>query len=325
MKSARWPALGPTRVAAVLAALAFLAACSGSHTDRFQGYVEGEFVYMGSSQPGQLEHLAVSRGQVVDRGAPLFTLEASQEKAEQRQAAEQLAAAQATRADLGTGKRPAEIEVIRAQLVEAEAAAGKSAKQRERDEAQFKAGGISHEQLEATEAQARVDAAHVAGLESQLTVARLPGREQQLQAQSRQVDAARAALAQADWRVEQKSVSAPSAGLVYDTLYREGEWVAPGNPVVRLLPPGNVKVRFFVSETVLGALSIGRDVALTCDGCAAEIPAKITFVSPQAEYTPPVIYSNDTRGKLVYMIEAHPAPENAAKLRPGQPVEVHLR
>lgn len=299
--------------------------CSGSHSVSYQGYAEGEFVYLASSQAGRLEHLAVARGQRLDGGAPVFSLEATEEKAEQRQAQEQLAAAEAQLADIETGKRPPEIAVIRAQLQQAQASAKKSAQQRERDEAQYRAGGISREQLEATLAQASSDAAHVSELESQLDVARLPGRQQQLKAQSDQVQTAHAVLAQADWRVEQKSVAAPKAGLVYDTMYREGEWVAAGNPVVRLLPPQNIKVRFFVPETVLGSLAIGRHVSLHCDGCAADVPATITYVSSEAEYTPPVIYSNDTRGKLIYMIEAHPTPADALKLHPGQPLAVRLR
>jgi HlyD family secretion protein len=307
------------------AALAVLAGCSGSSHTTFQGYVEGEFVYLASSQPGRLEHLTVTRGQQVDRGTPLFTLEAIDERAGREQAREQLAAAEAQLADLETGKRPPEVAVVAAQLSQAQAAAQKSALQRDRDEAQYKSGGISREQLEATLAQAASDAAHVSELASQLEVARLPGRAQQLKAQSRQVEAARAVLEQADWRLGEKAIVAPSAGLVYDTLYREGEWVAPGNPVVRMLPPQNIKVRFFVPEGVVGTLTAGRKVSLHCDGCAQEVPATITFVSNEAEYTPPVIYSNETRGKLVYMIEAHPTPADAVKLHPGQPLEVHLQ
>jgi len=308
----------------LLLALA-LAGCSGTHGPSYQGYVEGEFVYMASSQPGRLEHLAVTRGQQVDQGTPLFTLEAIDEKAAQQQAQQQLAAAAAQLADLETGKRPPEVAVVQAQLAQAQAAAQKSALQRERDETQYRSGGISREQLEATLAQAASDAAHVSELESQLEVARLPGRAEQLKAQSRQVEAARAVLAQANWKVGEKAVVAPAAGLVYDTLFREGEWVAAGNPVVRMLPPQNVKVRFFVPETALGGLALGRQVSLHCDGCAADVPAAITFVSGEAEYTPPVIYSNDTRKKLIYMIEAHPAPQDAAKLHPGQPLVVSLK
>ena len=314
-----------TALIPVALALTLLAACSGAPRSTFQGYVEGEFVYMASSQPGRLEHLAVTRGQQVERGAPLFTLESIDERAVRDQARQQLAAAEAQLADIETGKRPPEVAVVAAQLTQAEAAARKSTLQRDRDEAQYQSGGISREQLEATLAQAASDAAHVSELASQLEVARLPGRAEQLKAQARQVEAARAVLEQADWRLGEKSIAAPSAALVYDTLYREGEWVASGSPVVRLLPPQNIKVRFFVPEPVIGALTAGRKVLLHCDGCAADVPAAITFVSNEAEYTPPVIYSNETRGKLVYMIEAHPTPADAVKLHPGQPLEVQLQ
>ena len=309
--------------AAVLLSVA-AAGCSGAGGRSYQGYVEGEFLYLASSQPGRLEHLAVTRGQPVGQGALLFTLEATEEKAARQQSQQQLAAAEAQLADLETGKRAPEVAVVQAQLAQAQAAVQKSALQRERDEAQYRAGGISREQLEATLAQASSDAARVSELESQLEVARLPGRAQQLKGQSRQVQAARAVLDQADWRVGEKSIAAPRAGLVYDTLFREGEWVAAGNPVVQMLPPENIKVRFFVPEGALGSLSVGRRVSLHCDGCAAELPAAVSYISSQAEYTPPVIYSNETRGKLVYMIEAHPAPQDAAKLHPGQPLEVRL-
>ncbi len=306
--------------------LAFvLTGCSGSRTGSYQGYVEGEFLYLSSSQPGHLEHLSVARGQQVKSNAQLFTLEATEEKAEQHQAQHQLATAEAQFADLQSGKRPPELAVIHAQLLQAEASAQKSALQRQRDEAQFRAGGISQEQLEATLAQDRSDQARVRELQSQVEVARLPGRAQQLQAQSDQVQAARAMLAQADWRLDQKSVAAPAQGLIYDTLYREGEWVAAGSPVVRMLPPQNIKLRFFVPETVLGKIAVGGAVSLHCDGCAADLPATISYVSSEAEYTPPVIYSNETRAKLVFMIEAHPSAQDAVKLHPGQPISVSLR
>lgn len=319
------PILRTSLLAAAGVVAAAASGCSGSNGRSYQGYVEGEFLYLASSQPGRLEHLAVTRGQQVGQGTLLFSLEATEEKAAQQQAQQQLAVAEAQLADLETGKRAPEVAVVQAQLAQAQAAAQKSALQRERDEAQYRAGGISREQLEATLAQASSDAARVSELESQLQVARLPGRAQQLKAQSRQAQAARAVLDQADWKVGEKSLGAPRAGVVYDTLFREGEWVGAGNPVVQMLPPENIKVRFFVPERVLGSLSVGRPVSLRCDGCAAELPATVTYVSSQAEYTPPVIYSNETRGKLVYMIEAHPAQQDAAKLHPGQPLEVRLQ
>jgi HlyD family secretion protein len=162
-------------------------------------------------------------------------------------------------------------------------------------------------------------------MQNQVDVANLPGRTRQIDAQAAQVKAAQAEVAQAQWKLDQKRVAAPHAGLVYDTLYRVGEWVQAGNPVVQMLPPQNVKVRFFVPETIVGALAMGRAVAIHCDGCAADVPAKITYVSSEAEYTPPVIYSNESRAKLVFMIEAHPSVADAPKLHPGQPVEVSLQ
>jgi HlyD family secretion protein len=117
-------------------------------------------------------------------------------------------------------------------------------------------------------------------------------------------------------------VHALHAGLVFDTMYRSGEWVPAGSPVVRMLPPENVKVRFFVPESVLGSLSAGRKLEIHCDGCAASIPATVSYVSAEAEYTPTNIYSNDTRAKLVYLVEARPQPADAMRLHPGAPVEV---
>jgi len=289
------------------------------------GYVEGEFVYMASSQPGQLVGLAVQRGESVPAGAPLFTLESQSEADAVTQAQHQLQAAESQRNDLLTGKRAPEVAVSEAQLAAARADAQRLQEQLTRDEAQYRAGGIAKGQLDDSRANAAAAQAKVHELEAQVQVARLPGRESQVKAQSAQVEAARAALAQAQWKLDQKQVRAMKAGLVYDTMYRAGEWVPAGSPVVRLLPPENIKVRFFVPESLLGSLAAGRGVTLHCDGCAAGIAAKVSFVSPQAEYTPPIIYSNDTRSKLVFMVEARPQPADAAKLHPGQPVQATLQ
>ncbi|VVE28044.1 secretion protein HlyD [Pandoraea fibrosis] len=307
---------------AITVALAALAGCGDRGPAPWQGYVEGEFVYVASSQAGTLQTLSVARGQQVKAGDALFALESTFELAAQSHARETLASAEAQLRDLDTGKRPDEIAVSAAQLKQAIAVRDKSVAQFDRDQAQYAAGGISREQLDASRADARSSTARVQELQSSLAVARLPGRQAQRQAQAAQVDAARASLTQADWQLAQKRPSASAAGRVYDTMYRVGEWVAAGSPVVRLLPPGNIKVRFFVPEAALGGLSAGQTVHIGCDGCGAGVDARITYISHQAEYTPPVIYSNDTRDKLVYMIEAHPAAADATKLNPGQPVQV---
>ncbi|MFL9990190.1 HlyD family efflux transporter periplasmic adaptor subunit [Paraburkholderia sediminicola] len=309
----------------LLLAATVLAACSHRDENVYQGYVEGEFVYLGSSQSGKLTQLAVARGQTVDASAPVFTLESVDETAALQQAQQQLAAARAQLADIQTGKRRPEVNVTKAQLAQAVANARKAALQLTRDEAQYRAGGIPKAQLDDSRANADATAAQVRELSNQVDVALLPGRSQQITAQNAQVEAAQATVAQAQWKLDQKRVNAPAEGLVYDTLYRVGEWVQAGNPVVQMLPPQNVKVRFFVPETVVGKLAPGRALSIHCDGCAADVPAKITYISSEAEYTPPVIYSNENRAKLVFMVEAHPSAADAVKLHPGQPVAVSLQ
>ncbi|TRZ97426.1 MAG: HlyD family efflux transporter periplasmic adaptor subunit [Deltaproteobacteria bacterium] len=309
----------------LLAALLALSGCSGKQPAGFQGYAEGDFVHVASSLAGRLDRLLVTRGQQVPAGAPLFALESENEAAAYRQARQQLSAAEAQLEDLRTGKRPQELDVIRAQLAQAVAEEKRSAADRVRDEALFKADVIPRARIDETRARAASDAARVRELKSQLDVASLSARDEQIKAQAANVAAARAVLEQAEWKLHQKAVAAPGAALVFDVLYREGEWVQAGGPVVRLLPPENIKVRFFVQETVVGALSVGKDVVLRCDGCPAEIPAKVTFISTASEYTPPIIYSNETRSKLVFMIEARPPASMATGLHPGQPVEVRMR
>ncbi len=302
-----------------------LGACAPEPTLDHQGYVEGEFVNVAAPIAGQLDRLAVRRGDRIAANATLYVLEAASEAAAQRQAEEQVKVAEAQLADLKLGRRLPEQEVTRAQLVQAQVEEQRLALQFARDQAQYKAGGIPRGQLEDSRAAHDASAARVAQLRSELVVAELPSRTDQIRAQAAQVASNRAALEQATWRLDQKSVLAPRTGRIFDTLYHEGEWVAAGAPVVRMLPPENVKVRFFVPQTMVGALRIGQPVAIRCDGCGADIAATLTYVSSEAEYTPPVIYSNETRSKLVFMIEAHPTPENAPRLHPGQPVSVRLQ
>ena len=304
-------------------ALLLLVAC-GRQAPAYQGYVEGEFVSVATSQSGRLDSLPVARGQTVAAGAPLFGLECAQEAAARQQASDQLAAAQAQLADLKLGKRPQEVDAARAQVAQAETQARQLGAQLARDEAQFKLQLISQSQIDQSRAASQSADAQARQLRSQLAVAQLPGRDDQIRAQAAQVEAAKAALAQADWKLAQKTVAAPKAGLVEDTLYREGEWVQAGSPVLRLLPPGNVKVRFFVPEAEVGRLQPGQAVALRCDGCP-DLDARISFISAQAEFTPPVIYSENTRAKLVFMVEARPAPADGLRLHPGQPLAVVLK
>ena len=135
--------------------------------------------------------------------------------------------------------------------------------------------------------------------------------------------AAKAALAQAEVRLSRRQGFAPANAVVEDIYFRPGELTAPAQPIISLLPPANIKVRFFIPEKAVGSLHVGDKVMFSCDGCGDEIAGTLRFVSSQAEFTPPVIYSEQTQSKLVYMAEAW-ADANPERLHPGQPVLVHL-
>jgi len=306
---------------AVAAALG-VTGCSHQPANTYQGYIEGKFVYVASPQSGRLDHLAVARGETVAVKQPLFAFDREPEASAVRNAQRLLEGSQSRLADLETGKRPPEIDVTRAQLTQALAQKKQADQILESDKKQYQAGGIAQTDLITAQEAADAGAARVRELEADLAVDALPGREQQIKAQQNQIAADRASLSEAQWHLDQKNIASPRQGLVFDTLYREGEWVEAGNPVVQLLPPENMEVRFFVPETIVGKLKVGESVQVQCDGCSATVPAAITFISPQCEYTPPTIYSNENRSKLVFMIIAKPPNEKAMLLHPGQPVEV---
>jgi HlyD family secretion protein len=164
----------------------------------------------------------------------------------------------------------------------------------------------------------------VAQLEAEIEVNRLASRDDQITAQAALIRGQEAALVRADWDLAQKRQAAPADALVFDTIYHRGEWVPAGRPVVSLLPPERVKVRAFVAEGAVGNIHTGDPVTVSVDGVAQPFSGKVSFISPQAEYTPPVIYSEESRSKLVFMVETVFDPATAAKLHPGQPVDVHF-
>ena len=247
------------------------------------------------------------------------------EQAARREASQRLRNAQERLANLRAARRPPEIEAAAAQAAQAKAARELSTLQLAQQERLFKSGFISRAQLDAARANFERDIARVNEVEAQSRLARDSiGRQAEIRAAAADVQAARAALDQADWRLVQRGVAAPVTALVQDTFFLEGEWVPAGRPVASLLPPGNVKVRFFVPERAVATLGQGDKVSVACDSCPAPVPASISFISRQAEFTPPVIYSKDSRAKLVFMVEARPSAQDALALRPGQPVDVML-
>jgi HlyD family secretion protein len=308
----------------VVVAATVLAGCEREASNRVQGYVEGEFVHVASPLAGQLETLAVERGAQVKKGDLLFALECGAETAQRDEAARRLAQAQSQLADAQRGLRPTEIQSLEAQLQQAKAALALSERDFARQQKLDRAGVSSAQELDRIRAARDQDHERVTRLEADLKTARLGSREDQIAAAAAAVRAQEAALAYAEWALAQKKQFAPASGLVFDTLYRQGEWIAAGRPVVALLPPGNVKVRAFVPEARVGGIRYGEAVRVFVDGAAEPLAGKVSFVSPRAEYTPPVIYSRESRQKLVFMVEAVFDAATTAKLHPGQPVDVEF-
>jgi len=312
------------RALCALAAATVLAGCGPAAERPLQGYIEGEYVRVAAPFAGTLTQLSVARGDAVALGARVFALEQENEAAARRQAEQQLQAALARLANLQTGKRPAEVETVAEQQRQAMATRDLAAANLRRQQQLYASGFVSSAVLDDARMQLKRDEALVAQLQAAVATAKLPARSEEIRAAEADARAARDALAQADWRLGQRAVTAPAAGLVHDTYYVVGDWVPAGSPVASVLPPGNVRLRFYVAETALGRLQRGQTVTLACDGCAARIPATIVFIADRAEFTPPVLYSKENRAKLVYLVEAKPAPADAAMLHPGQPVDVAL-
>ena len=313
----------PRPVLALLCALA-LAACQEQPQGSYPGYVEADYVRVASPIAGTLARLHVRRGEQVAAGAPLFALEQESERAARQEAQSRLERAGALLADLQKGSRPAELAVIAQQLAQARAALALSQAELARQSQLLAAKFIAPARLDAARAALRRDQARVAELQAQAGVARLGARSDALAAARQDIEAARAQLAQADWKLAQKTLKAPLAASVADVLFREGELVPAGAPVASLLGPEHVRARFFVPQAVLGTIALGQQVSLACDGCKGPLPATLSFIAREAEYTAPIIYSKENRATLVFLVEARPAPEIARTLHPGQPLEVRL-
>jgi HlyD family secretion protein len=179
---------------------------------------------------------------------------------------------------------------------------------------------VGAEQVDEAEAALLEDRGHIAEYSARLAAARLPARADQIAAAEHAVTQAEAALAAAQWALDQRQVVAAAAGRIEDVFFRAGETVNAGAAVLQLLPPANLKLRLYAPEPELGRYRVGQKLAVACDGCGAGQTATISFIATTAEFTPPVIYSRESRAKLVYLIEARPD-DPTLPWHPGQPIE----
>jgi len=302
----------------------FVTACAKPPADVYPGYAEGENVRLSAPISGTLTKLLVQRGDTVAAAAPAFVLEQESERSARQEAESRVQQAQAQLANLKLGRRPEELQALRAQLSQAQAALKLSTNEFARASQLVAEKFNSPATLDQARAAVERAQASVNEINAQLRLASQGSRQNEIAAAQQEVNAAKAQLAQAEWRVQQKTQRIPIAGDVVDLLYREGEWVPQGSPILSLLPPANVKARFFVPQPVLGQIALGQTVQLHCDGCPAPIAAKVSFIAREVEFTSPIIYSKENRAALVFMVEARPSAEDARRLHPGQPLEVRL-
>ncbi|MFG1417880.1 HlyD family efflux transporter periplasmic adaptor subunit [Xanthobacter sp. V0B-10] len=306
----------------VLAAALALAGCDGGAQQSFSGYIEGDLVFIGPNEPGRVTALSVREGDTVAKGEAVARVEDDLQLAALDSARAQLKEAEAQLANAEAPlQRPEEIAVLEAAERRASAALDLSRIELSRQKDLVPKGASSQANLDSAQHTFDQNQAAYDEARRRTAAARIASRTQQIQAAQEAAAAARAAVAAAEVRLARRTLVAPEAGAIQTVYYRVGELVPEGRPVVSLLPPGLVKIRFFVPEAVLPKVALGESVRVECDGCPP-LTGKVSFISASAEYTPPVIYSREERAKLVYLIEARP--DAPGSTRPGQPVSVTL-
>ena len=279
----------------VLLALPLLASCGQSRDDAWLGYAEGDQAIIAAPQPGWDESMKVERGAAVHRGDVLFVLDDTHETAGRDQAVASLQAARAALAQARSSlaQEQANLAYTRTELVRQDRLAQE---------------GIG--------TPTQRDAARNAFAQSQARIGQLQAQIAQTQAQIAQMQAG---LGSASYALSQREIVAQTEGVVQDIYFREGEYVPAATPVLSVLPPANIFVRFFVPESQLPRAHLGQKVRIACDGCQP-VDATITFIAAEQEFTPPVIFSTESRDKLVFKLEARLP--GGLKLHPGQPVQV---
>jgi HlyD family secretion protein len=290
-------------------------------TIRFQGYVEGYLVFMAPEEGGRIEELTVDSGDRVAEGTMLFRLDASVQSAQRNEAAAKLQQTRAQLANLEAAlRRPEEIAVLEAQEERAQAQLGLSQAELDRQRTLFERGIAAKAQYDQSRTAFERDKAALAEVQRQIDAGQIAGRSGEIGAAEAAVQANEAALMQAETRLAKRQVKAPSDAQVQDVYFRAGETVNAGQPVLALLPPANRRIRFYVPEPLLATIALGQTVGLSCDSCKDGLRARISFISNEAEFTPPVIFSEQERAKLVFRVEARPL--DGADLPIGLPVTV---
>jgi HlyD family secretion protein len=302
---------------------AWLSACAPAPA-AVVGYVEGEYVEIAPIDVARIETLTVKRGDLVTAGETIGALETTDARIAVSNAEGALAQAKSDLANMLYGRRPEEIAAIEATLAAAKVQTEDNKRSLDRKVDLNARGFAPQADVDAAQTAYDVAASRVSELIANLAVARLPSRADEIAAAESRVKQAEAGLDQANWRLGQRTLTAPAAGQISDIIRRPGEVAGPSAPVVTMLPDGALKLTLFAPEAALSSLALGQSVSVRCDGCAEGLTATISYIARAPEFTPPVIYSLEQRQTLVYLIEARPANDVARRLQPGQIVDVDL-
>ncbi len=306
-----------------LVGMAVMNGCSPAAEDKqYVGYVEADWTYVSAPQAGWIVGRPVAEGARVDVGDLLFELDSDRQRAAIEQANANVAGAAANVDNTRTGARTAEIKALQAQLAEARANLDAARSERSRIIPLVSEGIESRLRGDQVDAAFREAQARVIKAEQQIAVAQMATRPALQAVAQADVAAARAAKGAAQYDLSQRRITAVRASLVSEVFQKQGEYVTAGSPVVALLPEDGLKVRFYVSQSDLPSLAVGKQVSVKADGLPKPITGRISFIAREAEFTPPVIYSKDARGKLVFLIEATVSANT--NLNPGLPVDVSV-
>lgn len=294
--------------------------CGSPREQHYQGYVEGENTYLSSSNAGILVKKYVTRGQWVKKGALLFQLDANPEALVVKQNEAELLQAKKIYDDMVKPRRVPEIDAINEQIAAADANLQLARLRVGRTEKLLAKQAIDKDAVDEALARYEADEHLKAQYGANLALARLGSREEQVNAQQAQIEALMAKVEQAKWQLSQKSIYAPADGRIFDTYFVLGEFVPSQQPMAALLTPSHVRIQFFVPARALGELSVGETVYFSCEGCLKQNEASIDYISPEAEYIPPLVYSRENSDKLVFRVKA--TIQHAERFKPGEPVVV---
>ena len=292
----------------------------GKKEHHYQGYVENENIYLASPYSGRLVSVFVERGQWVKKGQLLFKLDENPQALQIKQAFSLLDQARQVYADLKKGRRPSEIDAIMAQIGQADAQLKLAMLRVKRNQELFERHVVARDGLDAAiEYQQEVQFLK-AQFEANLVTAKQGSRENQIKAQLAQMKSLTSKMNQAQWELDQKSIYAPLDGILFDIYYKQSEFVDQQHPIAAFLAPDYTRIEFFVPASALPALQVGQSITFDCEGCSKHNAATICYISPQAEYIPPLVYSRENQDKLVFRVKAKIA--HAERFKAGQPVIV---